>query len=146
MAARSGGRRKVCYASSFDAGAHAILQNKSSGKAAVPKRPNNDASRSGQASAGAKEAGPVRICLMMLGLVAMAYVPIKLGTTNERCISTLGRRGQSNGTRHFPFPSIVRLTVNQHQQATGISVLSIAFPTWLLCCRSVTQDGTHGSS
>ncbi|KAG8220501.1 WD40-repeat-containing domain protein, partial [Butyriboletus roseoflavus] len=59
--ATSWGRREVRCVSSLYVGNHHTLQNQSPTKTTGPKDPNKNASRSGQGSVGANEAGPVRV-------------------------------------------------------------------------------------
>ena len=141
MAARSGGRRKVCCASSLDPGTHHTLQDKkSSAKTAAAKHPNEDASRSGQDSAGANEAGQVHFFLMMVHVTTTAHVVL-----GDQFISTstIGREGAYNGTHYFPLTYVVRLMVDQHQEGSPDATFSFRFPAWILCIRSRVQDGTH---
>ena len=77
----------------------------------------------------------------MVDAVTTAHV--LLGATNDSFISTLGSGGSPTGAHYLLFTYIVRLTVDQHQEETGTSTLAISFPTWMLCCRPVTQDGMH---
>ena len=95
----------MCRVSSLYAGTHDMLQNKSRSKTTVSKATNDDSSRSGQGSAGANRAGPVRFFSGGGQIVMTAQ--ILLGTANERSISTLSRRGPPSGARHFPFASII---------------------------------------
>ena len=110
MVATSWPTEEVSCASDLYAGVHCTLQDKSSTKAATSKHPNEDTSRSGQGSANANEAGPVRFVLVMVEPVTTAHVP--LGAGNGQYISTLSREGPRNGARHFPFTSIVKLMAN----------------------------------
>ena len=79
----------------------------------------------------------------MVMVEVVTTVHILLGATSDRSISTLGPGGSLTGAHYFPFTYTVRLTVDQHREETGISTLAISFPTWMLCCRSVTRDGMH---
>lgn len=77
----------------------------------------------------------------MVELVTTAH--ILLGATTDQSVSALCRRGSPDGARYVRFAYIARLTVDQRQQETGVFTLSILFPTWMFCCRPVTQDGMH---
>ena len=86
-------------------------------------------------------AEPVRHFPVMMDLVASTYVP--LDATSDQSTPTLGRSGPSNSARYILLTYIVTLTNDQHQRQTGRSTLAITFPTWMLCCHSVTHDETN---
>ena len=97
--AKSWRKREVRCAPSFYAGTYRTLQDKSDAKTTVSKHPNEDASRSGQGAADAREVEPVRLIPMMMDRAMSAHVP--LDATSHESISTLGCEGPYDGARYF---------------------------------------------
>ena len=82
-------------------------QGAADAKTTTPNDPNGDASRSGQGegAAGAREVEPVRFIPVIMDIVMSAHVP--LDATSHESISTLGCEGPCDGTRYFSFTYII---------------------------------------